>query len=105
MARRKTQTYGVASVAGRGGRLAARQLRAILPTTGPRFRALTAAAGRTGRLAGSSASSWQGLVVDPGGARRRPSARLASQARGTPHPPRLTTPRETPLQKDEVDTA
>ncbi len=53
---------------------------------------------------GSSASSWQGLVVDPGGARHRPGSRLANRPAGTPHLVRTSRRlMRTPLQKDEVD--
>jgi hypothetical protein len=48
----------------------------------------------------SSASSWQGLVMDPGGARRRPECFVANEARRdtAPHPASRRLMR-TPLQR------
>jgi len=47
----------------------------------------------------SSASSWQGPVVVPGGAPAPPECRLCMPARGHRTSSRLTTPRETTLQR------
>jgi hypothetical protein len=59
---------------------------------------------RLGWTPRSSASSWQGFLVSPGGARRRPECRscvTCPQGHRTPsrHSQRLAT---APLQKDEV---
>ena len=108
MARRKAQTYSSAILADHGGRLPARQSQRLFGT-GPRFpvRASRSSRPEAGSATPkSSASSWQGLVMDPGEARRRPERFVANEARrGTAPRPASRRLMRTPLQKDEVGQA
>ena len=123
MARRKTQSHFGSCLAARGRR-SARHMRscacsfaATYRRAGPAFRRECPACDPFSRLGSnsprpsaverlsiagvltwtsrSSASSWQGLVVDPGGAPPPPECLAANQARGAPHPvPPQLTPRD-----------
>jgi hypothetical protein len=76
----KRKSYSSASVAGCGGRLSARQSR--------RFRHRAPLSGFTGGRSNappSSASSWQGLVVVPGGAPAPPECRSCEIDPQAPH--------------------
>jgi hypothetical protein len=122
VARRKAQTFGSASVAGNGGRLSARQSRRLGESAGPAFAigvppailcavssfpsilAPEAASGEA--IAGvawtlrSSASSWQGFIVSPGGApaaARVPGSEPSPRG-AAPHPA-CTTPRDSAPQR------
>jgi hypothetical protein len=76
-----------------------------LPRWGSSLRDLADERGDSQRLVWtlrSSASSWQGLIMDPGGAPAPPGCRLhVKPARRRRTSPRITTPREAPLA-DEV---
>jgi hypothetical protein len=71
---------------------------AAVTAAGPAFRF----SGGRSNAPPSSASSWQGLVVVPGGAPCRPGAILAKIARGRRTPSRLTNASRNALQLDEV---
>src|SRR3990170_4699116 len=77
------------SLRGPRGRLSARQLQRLFGT-GPRF-PLPAPPQMACRR---SASSWRGLIVNPGGAPAPPECRLAKSTRGRRASSRLTTPHE-----------
>ncbi len=119
MARREAQTYGVRDLADRGGRLSARHMRiaakrqrmvfaASIRQRAPLFSALRrgfrkprsrSAERGSATKSDLSASSWQDLLVGPEGAPVPPECFTAEEARGRRTPSRLTTPRETPLQR------
>ena len=99
MARRKAQTYGVRDPCGArrapfGAPHAFKQrsgsacyLRACgISGTGHRYRVLPRGTREAGSATRPSASSWQGLVVVPGGAPRRPSASCCEKSPRAPHP-------------------
>jgi len=93
MARRKTRTYSSCPVAGTRERLSARQSQRSFGT-GPRFPldvALKVARGRE-RKSEVSASSWQGLLVVPGGAPAPPGCLVERQP--DPQAPHLVPPHE-----------
>src|SRR3990170_4695912 len=77
------------SLRGPRGRLSARQLQRLFGT-GPRFPLPTPPQMACRR----SASSWRGLIVNPGGAPAPPECRLAKSTRGRRASSRLTTPHE-----------
>jgi len=82
VARRKAQTYGVAALAEPRGRLSARHMRSSSEAVAHAICSVCSAPGpafgdgctRKGRR--SSASSWQGLLMVPGGAPMPPECRL-----------------------------
>ena len=96
----KRKSYG--SCSRHRGRLAARQSADVSAHRAPLYR--PGPSTRETRRPSLSASSWQGLVVDPGGAPRRPRAAVRHDPQGHRTSSRLTTPHDAPLKKDEVDT-
>jgi hypothetical protein len=81
--RRKPMVSAI--LADHGGRLAARQLQRLFGT-GPRF--------PVPAMAGRSSSSWQGLVVVPGGAPLPPECLVATRPAGAAPRPAIKTPLE-----------
>ena len=100
MARRKAQTYGSAILlriaAGASRRASCGRFRHRAPLSSKR-------PDRTPPPV-ASASSWQGLLVVPGGAPMPPECpACARQPAGTAPRPAVTTPHESAPQTDEVD--
>ena len=78
-------------------------LRSRLGSASPRFSAVERRRSPAFGIDPTVVSQRQGLLVDPGGARRRPECRsCVTCPQGHRTPSRLTTPHDAPLNTDEV---